>query len=293
MSTLPLAQAGVDRAATRRLDQDWLASAWLDPRTRVMVVSGARAAVRGEDLDLVPPADAPAGERYFLGTAGDENFFAVAVPEHVVTGGARLAGLREVGTILSDRDAGLMVHAIGLEAWHAAHAFCGRCGHATEAAAAGHVRRCASCAVEHFPRLDPAVIMLVTDADDRCLLGTSGTAAVNRWSTLAGFVEPGESLEQAVAREVAEEAGVTVGSVTYVASQPWPFPSSIMLGFFARATDTAITVDRDELADARWFSRDDLRTGIETGTMLAPTGLSIARRLVEQWYGGPLIDQPG
>jgi len=249
-------------------------------------------------LVLLASAEAPDGERYFLGADPDGvAYFAVAVDASpALTGarltGARLAGLREVGAVLAVRDAGLMVHAIGLEAWHRTHGFCVRCGQPTEAGAAGHVRRCASCDTEHYPRIDPAVIMLVLDADDRCLLGTSTRRPVNRWSTLAGFVEPGESLEQAVAREVAEEAGVTVDSVEYVTSQPWPFPSSIMLGFLAHASDPRIEVDGEEVAEARWFSRAELRTAIETGAILPPTGLSIARRLVELWYGGPLPAEP-
>jgi NAD+ diphosphatase len=291
---LALTQAGVDRTAVRRLDEAWLAAAWSDPGTRVFAVSDARAAIRGDgpELALVPSAEAPPGERYFLGTDDDGvAYFAVTVGL-AATAGLRLAGLRDVGALLSARDSGLMVHAVGLEAWHAAHGFCARCGHPTDSAAAGHMRRCGGCDTEHYPRLDPAVIMLVTDGEDRCLLGTSGRAEVNRWSTLAGFVEPGESLEQAVAREVAEESGVVVGAVEYVASQPWPFPSSIMLGFVARATGTAIDVDGDELAAARWFSRDELRAAIESGEILPPRGLSISRHLVERWYGGELPAEP-
>jgi NAD+ diphosphatase len=288
---LVLASSDVDRAALHRLDDGWLAAAWQDPATRVLIVSDARAAVTGDDeLLLVPPASAPDGERLFLGTdpAGFAHF-AVLIETPVTT--LRFAGLREVGTALSDRQAGLLVHALGLESWHRAHGYCARCGERTAPAAAGHVRRCPSCGTEHYPRTDPAVIMLIRDADDRCLLGRRQVQPVSRWSTLAGFVEPGESLEQAVIREVAEEAGVAVDSVEYVASQPWPFPSSIMLGFLGRAADPRTEVDGEEIAEARWFSRAELRAAVEAGEVLLPTGLSIARRLVELWYGAPLPEK--
>ena len=155
-----------------------------------------------------------------------------------------------------------MVHAVALENWQRLHRFCSRCGERTVIAAAGHIRRCPACGAEHYPRTDPAVIMLVTDDQDRALLGRQVHWPEGRFSTLAGFVEPGESIEQSVVREVAEEAGVTVGEVEYVASQPWPFPSSLMLGFMARATSSEIHVDGEEIHEARWFSREDLRGGL-------------------------------
>ena len=260
------------------------------------MVSDARAAVAGDaGLLLLGTGAAPEGDRYFLGTDPDGvHHFAVVLETPPVDGPlaeVQFAGLREVGTALSERQAGLLVHALGLESWHRSHGYCARCGERTAPAAAGHVRNCPSCGTEHYPRTDPAVIMLITDADDRCLLGRRQIQAVSRWSTLAGFVEPGESLEQAVIREVAEEAGVAVESVRYLASQPWPFPSSIMLGFFGRAADPRIEVDGEEIAEARWFSRDELRAAVEAGEVLLPTGLSIARRLVEVWYGAPLPEK--
>ncbi|WP_370077926.1 NAD(+) diphosphatase [Streptacidiphilus sp. MAP12-16] len=303
---LALARAGVDRASEHRQDEPWLAAAWSHPGTRVLVVAEGQAFVVDGDGDLgtrlvlLPSFEAPdGGERYFLGKEDDGTaYFAVALTGGSLPGrldgDARPAGLREVGALLNDRDAGLLVNAVALENWHRSHRFCSRCGHATVPAAAGHVRRCTSCAREHYPRTDPAVIMLVTDGEDRALLGRQALWPEGRYSTLAGFVEPGESLEQAVAREVAEEAGVRVDlpSVTYVASQPWPFPSSLMLGFLARADErdggTDITVDGEELSEARWFSREELKAGMESGEVLPPSGISIARRLVELWYGGPL-----
>lgn len=298
LSTQPLtlAGAGVDRAAHHRLDEAWLAAAWSHPTTRVFVVSGGQVLVEETDgrteLVMVPAFDAPETEthRYFLGI--DENgvrYFALqkdALPGRMDEA-ARAAGLREVAALLSPLEAGLMVHAVALENWQRMHRFCSRCGERTVIAAAGHIRRCQACGAEHYPRTDPAVIMLVTDDQDRALLGRQATWPEGRFSTLAGFVEPGESLEQAVVRETAEEAGVAVGDVTYVASQPWPFPSSLMLGFMARATSPDIQVDGEEIHEARWFSREDLRKGIESGEILPPGGISIAARLMELWYGSP------
>ncbi|MHA6762780.1 NAD(+) diphosphatase [Streptacidiphilus sp. PAMC 29251] len=297
---LALSRAGVDRAAEHRQDEPWLAAAWSHPDTRVLAVAEGQAFVMdtaaGSELVLLASFEVPeGGERYFLGTDRDGvAFFALALSSLPgrLDGEARPAGLREVGALLQDRDAGLLVHAVALENWHRSHRFCSRCGHATVPAAAGHVRRCTSCAHEHYPRTDGAVIMMVTDDRDRALLGRQALWPEGRYSTLAGFVEPGESLEQAVAREVAEEAGVGVdlATVEYVASQPWPFPSSLMLGFTARAERgaTEITVDGEELSEARWFSREELKAGMESGEVLPPSGISIARRLVELWYGGPL-----
>ena len=294
---LALTRATVDRAAHHRLDEAWLAAAWSHPSTRVLVVSGGQVLVEdtadgGVELVLVPSFEAPYAEnhRYFLGTDDGVSYFAVqkdALPGRM-DDAARPAGLREVGGVLSERDAGLMVHAVALENWQRLHRFCSRCGERTVIAAAGHVRRCPACGAEHYPRTDPAVIMLVTDSRDRALLGRQVHWPEGRFSTLAGFVEPGESAEQAVVREVAEEAGVRVGEVGYVASQPWPFPSSLMLGFTARAVSEEIQVDGEEIHEARWFSRADYRAAIESGEGLPPTGISIAARLIENWYGEPL-----
>ncbi|MGK5532994.1 NAD(+) diphosphatase [Streptomyces sp. URMC 129] len=293
---------GIDRDAGHRLDEAWLAAAWSHPTTRVFVVSGGQALIEETEagrteLVMMPSFEAPLTEahRYFLGTGPDGvRYFALqkdSLPGRM-DDVARPAGLREAAALLSERDNELLVHAVALENWQRLHRFCSRCGERTVIAAAGHIRRCQACGAEHYPRTDPAVIMLVVDEDDRALLGRQVHWPRGLFSTLAGFVEPGESIEQAVIREVAEEVGVTVGEVSYVASQPWPFPSSLMLGFVARATTTELRADGEEIEEARWFSRDDLRAAVESGEVLAPSGISIAARLVEQWYGKPLGSSP-
>lgn len=193
-----------------------------------------------------------------------------------------------MGSLLGDLDAGLLVYAVALEAWHSTHEFCPRCGSRTEVRAGGHVRVCPKDDSQHFPRVDPAVIMLIHDDDDRCLLARGPQWPEGRLSVLAGFVEPGESLEHAVAREVREEVGVRVVDPRYVGSQPWPFPRSLMLGFFARATSTELVPDAEEIAEAHWFSRAELLAAMKSGEVRLPPEVSIARRLIETWYGEPL-----
>ena len=297
---LALARAEVDRATARRGDTEWLAKAWADPATRVVVVEDGRALVRSgpdtEELVFVSPAQAPEGVRFLLGIAADDTvYFGVAgpLPQAAAAAepspGARPVSLREAGPHLSDRDVGLMVHAVGIANWHAVHTHCPRCGAVTVPEQSGHSRRCPVDGSEHFPRLDPAVIMLVTDPDDRCLLARNALWPERRVSILAGFVEPGESAEQAVAREVLEETGISVVSVRYVGSQPWPMPHSLMLGFRVRATGSLrIEVDREEIAEARWYSRDELRAAVGSGELLLPPPVSIAHRIIENWYGEDL-----
>ena len=395
-----LARSAVDRVSARRADTDWLATAWADPGTRVLVLENTRALVRFGDkeaeLVLVPPAEAPEGLRFLLGVDdADVAYFGVmgppggldslmatetpadpsitgdtgpAAPEQAAAApapaedgpqqgapgetaggteaeapageappgegpageaaageaaageapageaaaaaaeapeqqtvteqvawlarakpGLRSADLREAAALLNDRDAGLFTHAVALANWHATHTHCPRCGTPTVTVAAGHAQRCPADGSEHFPRIDPAVIMLVTDPDDRCLLARNRRWPERRVSILAGFVEPGESAEQAVAREVGEETGITVDQVRYVGSQPWPMPQSLMLGFRASAAgDLELRVDDDEIAEAHWFSRDELRGALASREILLPPPVSIAHRLIESWYGEEL-----
>jgi len=199
--------------------------------------------------------------------------------------GASWSSLRTVGAALTAHDAGLATAAVALDSWHARHPRCPRCGAATRVVQAGWVRACVADGSEHYPRTDPAVIMAVVDDEDRLLLGHARAWAAGRWSTLAGFVEPGESLENAVRREVREETGVVVGDVEYRGSQPWPFPASLMVAFVARARTTDVVVDGVEVEQAAWFTRDRLREAVASREVVPPGPASIARALVEDWLG--------
>jgi NAD+ diphosphatase len=290
------AGAGWDRAAMLRRDEAWVADRLRDPATRFAPVWQLKNlfGVDGEPTVrwLTPDEAGPllgAGTAVFLGMTGGAARFAVEVghrdpAELAAVLGGEFQELRRHGSILPPAEAGLLAFARGMMHWHARHRFCGVCGEPTEPRDAGHVRVCTAeaCGASHFPRTDPAVIVLVTDGD-RALLGRQPAWDRGRYSTLAGFVEPGESLEDAVAREVREEAGVRLREIRYHSSQPWPFPASLMVGFTAVAEDDAVTVDRDELEDARWFTRAELRAGLADGTFLLPSDISIAHRLVTEW----------
>ena len=285
-----LSRSTVDRDAATRDDPAALAAAW--DSARVLVVQEGTATVVEEDrprLVLVPSDEAPDGDRLYLGRDELGPLFAVAglAPRRL---GARRLGLREVGVLLDDHDAGLLVHAVGLTNWHLTHTHCARCGTPTEVVRGGSVRRCPADGSDHFPRTDPAVIMLVHDGGDRCVLGRQAAWPAGRFSTLAGFVEPGESAEQAVAREVLEEAALLVRDVRYVSSQPWPFPSSLMLGYTALCEGDAVPVSSDgELEEVRWFSREELRAAGTWGSrdgLQTPSSVSIAWHLITGWLEG-------
>ncbi|HJU96546.1 MAG TPA: NAD(+) diphosphatase [Jiangellaceae bacterium] len=287
LAPLALARGGVDRAAHRRTDDTWLATAWADRGSRGFVVADGRAPVRDGRLVTASTVGLPPGERFFLGIDGaGVAYFAVHVdgahpdPDAV--------SLRRASMVLDGHDGGLMVHAVALSNWHRAHGHCSRCGAATVVTHAGHVRRCPVDGSEHFPRTDPAVIVLVTDEDDRCLLAHSVQNPPGRFSTVAGFVEPGESPEQAVVREVAEETGIVVTSSRYAGSQPWPFPSNLMLGFYARAGGAEPHPDGVEIDEAHWYTRDQLVAALESGELLLSPSASISRRLTEGWFGSEL-----
>lgn len=287
-ATPALSRATVDRDAATRDDPAALEAAWAD--ARVLVVEDTAALVLEDDrprLVLTPSADAPDGERFYLGRDADGPVFAVAGPVGRRLGARRLS-LRDVGALLDDRDAGLLTHAVGLANWHATHRRCPRCGAPTEAVRGGSVRRCTEDGSDHFPRTDPAVIMLVHDGADRCVLGRQAIWPQGRFSTLAGFVEPGESAEQAVVREVAEETGIACRDARYVGSQPWPFPASLMLGYTAVCDPDAVPRAADgELEEARWFTRDELRDAPQWGArgdgVQLPSPVSIAWLIITGW----------
>jgi NAD+ diphosphatase len=304
LGRLALSRSAVDRATERRGDAAWLAEAWADPRSRVVVVRDGQALVRTVDgqleLVFVAPADAPEGTRFLLGIdAAGVAYFGVSSGVELEPSGRsedsdlKPMALRQAGALLSDRDAGLLTHAVALAYWHDTHTHCPRCGTPTVPAPAGHLTTCPADGTEHFPRLDPAVIMLVIDPDDRLLLARGALWPKGRMSVVAGFVEPGESAEHAVAREVYEETSIVVGQVRYLGSQPWPMPRSLMLGYEARAKGgQQIKVDAEEIGEARWFSRADLREAIDSGELGIAPSSSIARRLIEYWYGEDLPDGP-
>lgn len=258
---------------------------WLTPDVRVMVIGGEHVATDdGSAIRWLTPGDAPEGEFAFLGELDGTRYAAMMVDR--VPSDLEPVSLRMLGPAISGAEASLAVHAAGLSRWHQTNTHCARCGQLTRVGAGGHTRRCVGCEAEHFPRTDPAVIMLITDQRDRALLGRQASWPAGRYSTLAGFVEPGEALEDAVRREVAEEVGVDVGEVSYAGSQPWPFPSSLMIGFFGIATTDSIAVDGDEIVEARWFTRHQLSEAATHGDIAIPPEASISRWLIDTWHGG-------
>jgi NAD+ diphosphatase len=288
----------LDRAGLRRRDPDLLRLLLKDPSTRIVELVGGRAQVIESDRDCALLLRSPEEQdafrlTVFLGQDGHGTAYVGLVgaigDAQDPSGTAPWRTLREVGVLLSDRDAGMFATLQGLANWHASHTHCPSCGAPTEPDQAGWIRRCTQDGTEHYPRTDPAVIMAVTDAADRLLLARNPNWPQGRLSVLAGFVEPGESLEAAVAREVFEEVGVVVEQVRYLGNQPWPFPSSLMVGFTARAIDPTLHLDQEEIVEAVWASREELREMVLAGRFgISPT-VSIARRMIERWYGGLIV----
>ena len=297
---LELAADPHDRVGDRRADEEWLDQAWSDPDARVLVVAGSRVRPTGGTVPWVASAEVAdeltaTGTRVLLGEREGRVWFALVVDPSYAEDEA-WTGLRGILPLLAGEaveQAPLVFHAIGLAEWLFATRHCPRCGGRLEPRLAGHELECTECRRRQFPRTDPAVIMAITHGepgsdDEVLLLGRQESWPAGRYSTLAGFLEPGETLEDAVRREVAEETGVVVGDVTYFGNQPWPLPSSLMIGFRGRAESRDIAVDGHEIQDARWFTRAAIRQGAEAGTLVLPGGVSISRSLVEDWYGGPL-----
>ena len=290
-----LAATSLDRLGHLRKDAAWLDDAgrrgryvaiW---RRKVLVSAGDPPAPLLLDGEMLAALDAP-GESVLLGERDGLPCFAVALGTDAHPAGTGFEDIRGLGDRLAPDDAALLAYARAMILWHERHGHCGVCGAPTESIEAGHARECSACGAKHFPRVDPAIIVLVADAH-RCLLGRQAAWPAGRYSTIAGFVEPGESLEDAVCREVLEETGVHVDEVIYHSSQPWPFPSSLMLGFHARPAGGEIALRDGELEDARWFDRDD----IAARRVLLPPRVSIAYRLVEEWFdqapGRRLVDE--
>lgn len=296
-----------DRLAGWRRHPGWSTSAMVHADTRFvpvwrdrsLMLAGGEAAcfLRAEQL---PESTALHDEAVLLGQLEGQTYFAVELAldesraQALAPPAACFVDLRRNAALLSPEHGAILAYARAMLFWHRRHRYCGECGAPTRSEEAGHLRVCSdgACDARHFPRTDPAIIVLASDAvGERCLLGRQPVWDPGMYSCLAGFVEPGESLEHAVVREVMEEAGIRIASVRYRSSQPWPFPSSLMLGFRAEASSEAIQRGDDELEDARWFSRDELEAGYRQGTLRVPNPVSIAYRLIEEWYderGGSL-----
>jgi NAD+ diphosphatase len=273
---LTFSGAVLDRAPEKRRDPDWVAAVRERADAQALVMSERGLWMEEGRLLLLPPGP----DAVFLGLSGDRPLFAMdAEPAS-----GHPAGLREAASELPAEQAALGAYAASLLSWHRRHRFCANCGAATEPVDGGHERHCPACGAHHFPRTDPAVIVRVVDDRDRLLLGRQASWPQGRFSVLAGFVEPGETLEEAVRREVLEESGVVVGEVAYVASQPWPFPSSLMIGFNAVATAGEPRPGDDELTEVRWFERAEVEAAAAgEGDVLLSPPYSIARRLIDAW----------
>lgn len=296
---IPFAGNPLDRAMAERRDPIWLESRLTDRESRFLALWRLQIPVTEGDSPALAWATAEQVRRleleaptYLLGQHEGRAYWAIdASPlqepaEAMSLEGARYADARQIATRLPVVDAGIVAQAKALVDWHATHGYCGNCGERTESRDAGASRKCGTCTTEHFPRTNPVVIMVV-HKDDRCLLGRGANWAPNSYSALAGFVDQGESLEGAVCREVKEEVGLDVDEVRYIASQPWPFPMSIMIGCFARATNDDVVVDPFELGDARWFHRDELRRALAGPDpaigFTVPGRLAIAHHIIKAW----------
>ncbi|MBW6526237.1 NAD(+) diphosphatase [Sphingomonas sp. RHCKR7] len=277
----------LDRADALRHDTDGLAEAIADPAARLLVLESFEPVVgEGGALAWAPLSAAPSeAELVLLGLDAGAPRFAAIVPGTGAPPPFRSPSLFGLLDQLRAGEAATFAAARSLLDWHARHRFCANCGSATALFRAGWGRRCPTCSAEHFPRVDPVVIMLA-EHDGRALVGRQPSWPKGRYSALAGFLEPGESIEEAVAREIAEEAGVRVDDVRYVASQPWPFPSQLMIACVARAAGDAITLDANELEDAMWVTRDEVRAALAgEGRFLAPPPYAIAHTLLRAWVG--------
>lgn len=297
---LPLSLAEVDRAAHLRLDDQYLKTAWQTAQVlqfqdeKFLSIDNQVKFVEGKQLgEYQSQIDYFLGVDYVKNTKQNSTEAKEISTHYFVRNylgdlgtNENLQTLREIGAFLSPRDIGLSVHAQGLANWHKKHPRCSQCGAATSVISGGSVRRCLIDQSEHYPRTDSAIIVLVKDDQDRVLLGRQKVWPKNRFSTFAGFVEPGESFEHCVVREVAEEAGVKLNKINYLGSQPWPFPSSLMIAFEA-VTENPLDArpDGDEIEEIRWFTRAEMKQAIIDATLILPLDISVARQMINGWYG--------
>jgi len=299
MSTLKPISAPLDRASELRSDEAELNRLW--SAAKIIRVAESKLATDRTSLRFLTAAEVEklieskiftTGDKYFLGidTASKLAYFAWDCDEVGLAAGESstegMASLRELGGTLDEFHLGISMHAIALSNWHRSHPHCSKCGALTESSLGGSVRVCVKDQSQHHPRTDSAVIVLVKDKDDRILLGHQPIWPDGRFSTFAGFLEPGETFEQCVEREVIEESGVKVNEIKYLGSQPWPFPASIMIAFSAVVEDPSTAkADGVEITEVRWFSRDELKASIADGSLLLPPTISVARKMIAMWFG--------
>ena len=281
-----------DRDYLSRTRPELFDELWADSSTRVLPMFDSAVLLSGGELKLLPVEQVPSAKyRVYLGRDEVGPIVLTVLSENgakeLEPAAEEWVHLRKSGAGLSPLDAELFTQSLAISNWHETHQHCTRCGTPTVIESGGWVRRCFKDDVEHFPRTDPAVIVAVIDDQDRILLGSQGSWESNRWSILAGFVESGESLEQAVKREMFEESGLIVGEIQYLFSQPWPFPYSLMAGFTARALTSDLNPDGVEIERLRWFTREELAA--EASALLLPNRISIARKIIEHWFGGQLV----
>lgn len=307
---LPVWRSELDRDVPTRLRPEAIPALLADPATRAIVVRRGSALVESGSLSLLAASEIPAeliesaDALVYLGRTIEEQgslpagtaVLAIAVPREVeqvppASAAATWQNLRSLGASATRLDVELLTQAVALFNWHSSHRFSPRTGQPTEVVQAGWVRRGVDPEHDIYPRIDPSIIVAVLDDFDRILLGSNAQWESNRFSLLAGFVEPGESLEGAVEREVLEESGLWVTDFEYLGSQPWPFPASLMLGFTARvdaSRESRLTPDGEEILELRWFSREELAASLDD--IILPGRVSIARAIIEHWYGGEIVD---
>jgi len=289
----------LDRMSQRRSDAGWISSLLDDPLTRLLPLHELKPLTRNGSAELDwqrvepwRPLVDDGATLVLLGIGDGRAHFAldISAREAPPEDGTAMVDVRTLAASVPAAEAAILAEARALIDWHARHRFCARCGAASDLAAGGWTRRCPNCGTQHYPRVDPVVIMLAVNGE-RCLLGRNRRRVGSRYSCLAGFVEPGETLEEAVRREVFEEAGIRIGRVRYLASQPWPFPSTLMVGMLAEALSDTITVDAEELAEARWFEREEVRRMVARsqsdrpipGVATLPPPLAIGHQIARRW----------
>ncbi|MGJ8669097.1 MAG: NAD(+) diphosphatase [Oceanococcus sp.] len=275
----------LERKAEWRNDAEKLSSLLGD--ARLIPLNRYRMPMLNDELLSLPiePFQGRLEQAIWLGIWQGVSHYALAISdEEAATQELHFADLRGAAMRLQPDHAAVMAYARAMTFWHQRHKFCGRCGGATTPKQAGHVLFCAQCNLEHYPRSDPSMLVQVSDEQDRCLLGRQAGWPPGMWSVLAGFVEPGESIEDAVVREVWEEARITVTGMNYVASQPWPFPASVLMGFHATASSDKPQVEQDELEAADWFSRERLAQSIASKVLLMPPPFTLSFQLIEGWF---------